>query len=349
MRMGFSRGSITLSLLILVLLVGVALGVVAYLFGYVVPPGYMGVRQVLIGPGQGFAKTAVRPGYYAAIPFRSRIHVLPRTVQIIPIEQGWNGGDPNAWLEVTSRDGAYVRIQAVVHARIYPAPSNDQNDTHGGPADLIERTGLSPKSWWGQVVSVASDKLNRNLSALRASEFYNPKSREQALADAEEETRIALKPYGIALETILLNRYTYIDAKIDEAIFRKNIQSQEEKFNEQSSKLAEAKAKLEQVSAEWDAKIESLKVEGENKVHVMRSGADLFEKQKRAEGDLLYAQIQAQVDKLKADAYAQSGANDLYVARELAPLLATLKGGVIRDQDPYDLEAWLRKLGIASK
>jgi hypothetical protein len=34
------------------------------------------------------------------------------------------------------------------------------------------------------------------------------------------------------------------------------------------------------------------------------------------------------------------------VARELAPILASLKGGIVTDIDPYDLGKWVDKLGV---
>ena len=142
----------------------------------------------------------------------------------------------------------------------------------------------------------------------------------------------------------MLDHYEYVDKRIDEAIFRKNIQSQEEHLNEQKSKLAEASAKLEQVSAEADAGIESLKVEGQNRSLVIRSEADLYEKTKQAEGDLAYAKAQAEVDRLKTQVFQNAGVNNSYVAREAAALLTTMKGGVIDQADPYNLDAWSAKL-----
>ena len=136
----------------------------------------------------------------------------------------------------------------------------------------------------------------------------------------------------------------YVDKRIDEAIFRKNIQSQEEKLNEQKSNLAETGAKLEQASAEADARIENLRVEGTNKALVIRSEAELLEKQKQATGDLLYAKAQAEVEKLKASVMQNSSASNLYVAKEIAPLVSSLKGGVVEQIDPYNLDAWMSKL-----
>ena len=116
-----------------------------------------------------------------------------------------------------------------------------------------------------------------------------------------------------------------------------------------AGKLAEVQAELRQVEAEGDAKIKTLSVEGENKAKVVRSEADLYQQQKMAEGDLLVAQAVAEVDRLKAGVLAKSNGAANYIARELTPLLGSLKGGIVRNANPYDLEAWMKRLGIASE
>lgn len=341
-------GRVFASVITLVIIIGLVLTGIAYTFGYVVPVGYMGVRQVIVGPGQGFQNTGLLPGYYGAIPFRSRIHLVPLKLQIIDIEKPSNRSEagPSQGLEITTADGAYIQLNLSVVARFYREPSSDPKNPHGGPADLVERVSLSPSQWRSQIVSIASDRLNRSLSALHAAQFYDPAPREAALRDAEQAMRSALNPYGIRVERVLLDHYTYVDKKIDAAIFRKNIQSQEEKLNEQASKLSEVRAKLEQVSAEWDAKIESLRVSGQNSSSVLRSEADLYEKEERAKADLEYAKASAEVDKLKAGAISQSAGGEVYVAREMAPLLSSIKGGLVQEGDPYDLEGWLKRLGV---
>ena len=59
---------------------------------------------------------------------------------------------------------------------------------------------------------------------------------------------------------------------------------------------------------------------------------------------MLVASARAEVDSERAKVLSQIAGSDVYVARELAPLLETLKGGVVSDLDPFDIEAWSRKL-----
>ncbi len=315
--------------------------VIGFVFGVRIPPGYVGVKQILVGPDQGYQPDALTPGFYASIPYRSKIHVLPARVQILPVAKVGYKALGKEGLDVTTSDGNYVSVSASV---VYSLFQNKKEEVHGGPADLIARLGLSEESWKNQVISVASDKLIRNLSSLTASQFYDPFKRHEKLQQAQQEVRDALRQYGIDVSRILLDHYEYIDKRIDEAIFRKNIQSLEEKLNEQKSKLAEAGAKLEQVSAEADARIENLRVEGTNRSLVIRSEAELLEKQKQAQGDLEYAKAQATVDKLKASVMQSAAASNLYVAKEIAPLVSSLKGGLVEQIDPYNLEQWMTKL-----
>lgn len=69
------------ALVVLILILGIGIISVAYTFGKVVYPGYMGVRQITIGPSQGYSKDGLVPGYHWDMPFYSKIHILPTTVQ----------------------------------------------------------------------------------------------------------------------------------------------------------------------------------------------------------------------------------------------------------------------------
>jgi hypothetical protein len=187
------------------------------------------------------------------------------------------------------------------------------------------------------------------MARLSTGEFYNPVRREEEIVEAQQSINKRLNEFGIDVIAVLLRRYTYAEERIDNAIFEKNLQDQEERLNAAASVLAEAKAASEGVEAEMDARITTLKVEGENKVRVVRSEGDLYETDKVAQGDLAVAKAMAEVDSLKAGVLARSAGADAYVARELTPIMSSLKGGVVGDLDPYNLDAWLNKFGARSK
>jgi regulator of protease activity HflC (stomatin/prohibitin superfamily) len=363
-------GKITGGLLgaaVVVLIVGT---IVFYTFGQVVAPGYIGVRQVTAGPGQGFSKNGLRPGLHFTVPFLVNVYLIPRTVQVLnfhrkgtdsDIASVSNDPDEVASLEIRTSDGLSVDLDVSVLTRFYDRPSANVEEgssesgvaggkdkpVHGGPADLFTAVGISEAAWDNQIRRVAADELRQALGALLARQFYEePATRAEALARAQDAMRERLDPVGIRVEAVLLRRYTYKDDLFDKAIFNKNLQEQEQRLKDASGRLAEVKAQLEQVEAEWDAKVETLRVKGESESKVLFSEAKLYESQKMAEGDLLVAKAQAEVDRLKAAALAQSTGADVFVAREMAPLLSSLKGGVVTSLDPYDVDAWARRLGV---
>ena len=335
------------SFVLIVLMIGAAM---LYLFGTVVPPGYFGVRQITFGPGQGYHEHGLAPGLHWTIPLYSKIYLVPETAQTLHFHRDKiQYPDSAGSLEVQAADGAVVDVDLSIISRFFPEPQTSGENPHGGPVDLITKVGLDPATWRNNIRRVADDELRRAIGKLATGEFYNPKLREAQIEAALTAIRRRVGPYGVGVDAILLRRYTYRASAIDDAIFSKNLQDQEERYNVMAGKLAEVQAELRQVEAEGDAKIKTLSVEGENKAKVVRSEADLYQQQKMAEGDLLVAQAVAEVDRLKAGVLAKSNGAANYIARELTPLLGSLKGGIVRNANPYDLEAWMKRLGIASE
>src|SRR5687768_16113885 len=84
---GSQAGGVLGGTLVVVLVIVVAFAAIGYTFGTVVPPGKMGVRQIAFGPYQGFSKQALSSGYHWSIPFYSRIHIFPRTIQVLNLSR----------------------------------------------------------------------------------------------------------------------------------------------------------------------------------------------------------------------------------------------------------------------
>ena len=365
---GFFAG--VLLLLVLVLIGGYF--VIYIMFGYTIPPGYIGVRQIKWGPFQGFSKQGLMPGAHWGIPGYSVVHLVPQAIQSLHFDRGespasfgvdsvsqtnivtgdvvGSGGSSGTGklpaLDIPTSDRATVDVDATVLARFYPGPGSDDGLEHLGPAELVTVLGPNQDDWFNRIRKTAEDELKRALGTIATSEFYDPALREEQVKQATQRMNSSLAQYGIKVEAVLLRRYTYRDGRIDQAIFQKNLQDQEERLNVQASRLAEAQATLEQVAAEWDAKIRTLQVDGENKARVVRSEGDLYESEKKASGDLEVMRSRAEVDRLKASALSQSQGAEVYVARELAGLLGSLKGGIVTDIDPYNLKEWTERLGV---
>lgn len=343
------HGFVGKGILVFLLMAAVALTVVAFVFGVIVPPGSIGVRLVSFGPSQGFADRGLKPGYHWRIPWYSDIYVVPQTLTVLNFNSAPDAADGDKGgstpLEIPTADRATVRVDLSVISRIFSEPGTDDGRVHGGPADLLKIAGLSAASWQNRIRRAAEDALRKTLGTLSTAEFYNPTEREQQITEAGKLMNAALNPMGIEIDGVLLRRYTYEDV-IEKAIFGKNLQELERELAQKEGEFAKAEAEVKQAAAQGDAKITTLQVDGDNRVLVLRSEGDLYLAEQQAEGDLAVAKARAEVDRLRASALAKSIGADIYVARELAPLLGSLKGGVVTDLNPYDLNAWMDKLGV---
>lgn len=337
----------------LLLIIAVILVFLAFLFGRIVPPGSMGVRQITLrlpfGPEPGINPNALSPGLHWNIPFYSRVILVPQGIRLLHLSRSATGAIGDA-VEVQTTDGSSVVCDISLVNRFYDKPGeiefNGKKIKHGGPADLLQGLGPSELQWNNTIRRDAVDELRKALASLSTSQFYDPHKREAQLNEAFVNLNQKLGPRGIRIDSVLLRRYTYSEERIDRAIFAKNLQDQEERLNKAASDLAEAKAKLEQTSAELDAQIKTLSVQGENKASVLRSEGDLFNARKKADADLLIAKAEAEVARLRGEIYANTPGAGNYIAMETAPLLGSLGGGVVDNIDPFDLSIWMQKLGV---
>ena len=74
---GFALRGLLLSFFIISLVLSGFL----YTFGKIVPPGYMGLRQIFYGPGKGYADNTLPPGFHWNVPLYSEIYLIPETIQ----------------------------------------------------------------------------------------------------------------------------------------------------------------------------------------------------------------------------------------------------------------------------
>lgn len=328
--------------LVLFSLITVAVISLSYVFGKVVYPGSMGVRQITLGPSQGYSENGLKPGYHWNLPFYSKIHILPATVEKMHLHRNTKRyPDTVGTLEVQTTDGSSVDVDVSILYRYF----QNKTKANGGPADLIQNVG-NAENRFSFLQTAIINELKKSLGGLSTSEFYDPVLREDQVAEALKALNTRLNTYGIKIENILIRRYTYTEKQIDDAIFKKNLQNQEVRLNKASGELSQATADLERVAAEGDEAIKDLKVRRQNEADLIRSEATLYEDTKKAQGNLLVEKSKARIEKLKAEVLAQTQGAQVYVAKELAPLLASLKGGVVGEIDPYNLDDWLKRLGV---
>lgn len=321
---------------------------VAFFFGTIVPVGAVGVRKIAFGPGQGLGTKSLAPGFQWAIPGYSTIYQVPQTLRIIDFSNRDEGTtSPFDSLDIPTIDGTTVDVDAAVLYRFYPRAGRDESLDHGGPSDLIQNVGATDIQWAKYISQVVENELKRSLSALSTAEFYDPLAREARVGIAERELQKTLAPLGVQVQTLLLRRYRYRE-EIDQAIFKKNLQELESAYNKVGGEFAEAQRDVNKVASEGDVRIKNLERQGLSMVETIHSEGDLYRREKFAQADLLIAEARATVDKMRSDVLSKVGA-DVYVALQLAQLLASLKGGVVTNLDPYDFDAWVKKLAGSAK
>jgi regulator of protease activity HflC (stomatin/prohibitin superfamily) len=340
-------GRFVTSLLFLLAMAGGMMAVIAFVFGTIVPVGSVGVRKIAFGPGQGLRDRSLSPGLQWAVPYYSTIYQVPQTLRILDFARPDEGQVPQfGSLDIPTVDGTTVDVDAAVLYRFYPTEGTTDGVEHGGPADLIQNVGATDAQWSKYLSQVAENELKRALSALSTVEFYEPGAREARVKVAEQMLRERLAPLGVDIQAVLLRRYRYRE-EIDQAIFKKNLQELESAYNKVAGEFAEAQRDVNQVESDGNVKIQSLEKRGIGDAEMIRSEGDLYRREKYAQGDLLIAEARAAVDRMRGEVLSKVG-GEVYVALQLAQFLASLKGGVVTNLDPYDFDAWVKKLAGAT-
>jgi regulator of protease activity HflC (stomatin/prohibitin superfamily) len=323
--------------------ISVALVVVAFVFGSVVPVGSVGVRKIAFGPGQGLNTKPLMPGFHWTIPGYSTIYLVPQTIRIVDFERDIKTYPASfGALNVPTVDGTRVDVDVAVLYRFIAQAGQKDGVKYGGVADLIKHVGATDVEWTKYISQVANNEIKRSLSALSTVEFYDPNARGERVRIAEEEMRKHLGPLGVQIDGLLVRRYTYRE-EIDQAIFKKNLQEAEMAFNKVAGEFAAAQRDVNKVETDGSVSIQNLDKQGTSEAEKIRSEGDLYRREKMARADLLVAEARAQVDKMRSDVLSKVG-SDVYVALQLAAVVASLKGGVVTNLDPYDFNGWVNRL-----
>lgn len=346
---------------------------VFFVFGKIVPPNKIGIRQnffsVLGILEEGYNERGLSPGLHWKIPAISDIILIPADFQFVQLDSNENSGELNLQnLEIPTSDGSKVKTDITLVLRYFKSPgesnssgvdwsstesNKDTSDVpivqnikrkHGGPKDLVNTYGISHDRQLRTFVGKSEDKLKRWLSALSTIDYYNPSLREKAALKSTESINEFSNKEGIELWATLVRRYTYSEQKIDAQIFAKNLQDATEVLNTALGSLAKARAKTEEMRAFWDGqKIAVLKEDGFAQVRVLDEEAKSYEAEQRARADKLFEVAISEIEKEKNKLLASNGGK-VFVARRMVPILQSLKGGIISESDPYNIDTWVRKL-----
>ncbi len=368
------RGAVPTLLIWLVGLLAVSITLLYTAFGTVVPPDKIGVRRNYFSFGflsEGYAPKGLSPGLHLRFPGISDIILVPRGFLFVNLNREREKGDVDlSALEVPTTDGSKVHTSVTLVARLFDRPesvapqvtqagtpetgsamndatiplSGQKSRSHGGPADLITFYRDNLQRQLEKFSQTAQDELRRSLSALSTIDFYNPKLREEAAVEAHERINHDVNPHGVELWGTLVSRYVYADEEIDAQIFAKNLQTQTERYRAATTKLEEATAEITKTKALWDAKIADVSVDAQNYQIRADSEGRLYEESKIAHGKLEIQLKQSEVVASQNKLLSEIPSANIYLAKEMAPLLKTLAGGVVSGIDPYNVDDWVNRL-----
>ena len=368
-RKSFLRGLIGL-----LFLAGVVVSLVFFVFGQVVGPNEIGIRRNYVSLGvlkEGYQENGLLPGLHWKIPGVSTVQMVARDFYFLHLNNDSNGPFEEdseysrrlGELEIPTTDGSKIKTDVTLVVRYFDGPGTEpavvptddtslpspvpfahrKELTHGGPRELINIYTTDPTRQMDLLVRQAEDYLKKNLSNLSTTDFYNPSLREAAALNANDAINSSVNQHGIEIWASLIRRYVYSEQNIDNQIFAKNLQEQTERLNSAKRRLEEARAETKDKMAELDAKIMDVKVQGEQEKAVIVSEADRYELEQRSVGDRMVQEAYAEVDRLKNTVLTETKGADVYIARQMAPILSTLQGGVVTDIDPFNINDWVKK------
>jgi hypothetical protein len=216
--------------------------------------------------------------------------------------------------------------------------------SHSGPEALFNQYRGETKKLLALFADDAVKQLQEKLGVLTAGDFYKPADRERLMLEARIELAKKWAQSGLEVWATVLRGFDYESDQKEEEIFQKALQEIKVELNASRRVFREAEAKTEETRAFWDAEIQKLRAEGQAEADVLRSEGQLYKVTKIAEGDLLEETAKAEVVAAKNKIYTEVEGGDVYLAKKIAPVLATLQGGVVSGIDPYDIDAWIQKL-----
>ncbi|MBP9837493.1 MAG: hypothetical protein KBC84_02155 [Proteobacteria bacterium] len=360
---------ITSSILILLIITATP---IFYIFGFVVPPNYIGVRVNYFSFGvleQGYSHDGLNSGLHLRVPGISEIILLPRGFQYVSLNSEAQNSDLSlAPIEVRTANSSTVKTDVTLVLRLFedvnqnevsnaPLKSIDlegldyapKERKHGGPKDLITFFKEDLILQLTKFSQIAQNEVLNKLNKLSTNDFYNPSLREQAALDSNEDINKIINPHGMELWTTLIRRYNYDDKEIDNQIFAKNIQIQTEKLRTAQTQLAEVTAQIDKKIESWNQKIKDKQVEGQNYFLQKQSEAKYVEDTKSSEGEKMYREKVAEINSKRNKLLAETQGAEIYVAHDMIPFLKSLSGGIVHNLDPYDIDAWVNKLSRTTK
>lgn len=308
-----------------------------FTFTVEVGPDERAVRQVFLGPNKGIQNEVLDTGLHFVIPGYEQLHLFPKEVQILELNDDKTSGVARAAhrdsIRIQTSEGYQVKVDVTL---VYRILDPYKVITSVGPGKLYETSLVGPRS---------DTILRQTLGKLNAEQFYNGTARQSAAKEAFELLSADLLPSGIQVWSVMVRAFTY-DARYQELIEQRKIQDQTVFKNQAEAFAASREAEKKRVLAKGTAAVEVEKERGRAEVRKIRADADLYYRKKIAEGDLLVALAEAEGTRLENNALRVAGAANV-VGLEMAEVMDGVEviivptdgnGGV----NPLDLDGLLK-------
>ncbi len=310
-----------------------------------VRPGEVGIKQVIIGSGQGVHQEPYGVGLHWLTPGAERMHIFPATLQLLEMNsQAVRNAENEAVrtvpaIQIQTSEGYTVSVDVTVLYRIEDAY---KVMTQIGPGRLYEDSAVIPR---------AEQQLRRTFGELDAEEFYRGNTREKATLETQRLLIEELAPKGVRIVQVLVRQYRY-DQRYQQAIEQRKIQDQTVFKNQAEAQAATAEAEKNKIVAQGTAAVQVELARGDAEVQKLKSSSELYRRTKAAEGELAVKLATAQGTELENQALRGAGSENM-VGLKMAE---TLKGVdvVILPSDgesgtnPLDLNQMLRRFDVRS-
>ncbi len=319
------------------------------LFGYgsctvYVHPGELGVKQVIVGAGQGINKDIYPPGLHWLTPGAERMHLFPTDLQVLEMSDEPLTKDDElknmrtvAPIKIQTSEGYTVSVDVTV---LYRIEDPYKVMTQIGPGRAYEDQVVIPR---------AEQQLRRIFGELDAEQFYKGDTREKAAAQTQQLLTDELAEKGIRVTHVLVRQYRY-DQRYQQAIEQRKIQDQTVFKNQAEAAAAMEQAKRDRVIAEGKAAVDVELARGEAEVRKLESEADLYRRTKEAEGKLKVELAKAQGTDLENKALKGAGSENM-VGLKMAEALQGVEVIVLPSDgdgatNPLDLNTMLKRFDV---
>ena len=306
-------------------------------------PGQYGVKQVLVGSGQGVQTDIYPPGLHWLTPGVERMHTFPADLQVLEMSDQTGAHEPKTnmrqvpAIKIQTSEGYTVSVDITVLYRIDDAY---KVMTQIGPGRLYEDSAVIPR---------AEQQLRRKFGELDAEQFYQGAHREEAAFEAQRLLTAELSPKGIRVTHVLVRQYRY-DQRYQAAIESRKIQDQTVFKNRAEAAAAMEEAKKNTIVAEGQAAVATELSRGAAEVKKIESEADLYRRTKEAEGRLKVELAKATGTDLENKALRAAGSENL-VGLKMAEVLQGVELVILPSDgeggtNPLDLNAMLKRFDV---